>query len=104
MRKPLQFAAVIGLATAMLGARAQEQGQDLLTAGEKTYVVPVGTVLRVTLAAPFKPAHLKSGDQIEGHLNRAIYSYDRQVIPVGTRFHATVSEVSKHREAPAPPK
>ena len=94
MRTPLLYSAIVaiaGLAVAQTPATAPD------SVLERTYVVPAGTVLRVTLSAPFKPTHLRTGSEIDGQLKRPVYSYDRQVIPAGTRFHAIVGEVDKHR-------
>ena len=97
MRTTLWFSAFLVLASAGLAIAQTQEAANPATTIERTYVVPAGTVLRVTLSAPFKPTHLKPGSEVEGQLNRAIYSYDRQVIPAGARFHAVVGDVDKHR-------
>ncbi|MBZ5646509.1 MAG: hypothetical protein LAN37_04720 [Acidobacteriia bacterium] len=67
------------------------------TLGEKSYVVPAGTILRVSMVAPLKPSHLQAGSDIEGELSRPVYVYDRQVIPAGSHIRAVVAEVDKHK-------
>ncbi len=65
----------------------------------QTYVVPQGTILRVTLSAPWKPSHLKAGSEIEGTLTRPLFVYDREVLPAGTHVHAIVADVEHHKAA-----
>lgn len=96
MRKPLAYAVSIGIALGGGPACAQTQFA-VPEAAARTYVVPAGTVLRVTLDASFKPTHLKTGSEIDGRLSRAVFRYDRQVIPAGARFHAVVGEVDRRR-------
>ncbi len=66
-------------------------------AAEKSYVVPSGTILRVSLTSMLKTSHLQPGSDIEGELSRPVYVYDRQIIPVGSHIHAVVAEVDKHK-------
>ncbi|HVP44746.1 MAG TPA: hypothetical protein VMS96_15050 [Terriglobales bacterium] len=63
----------------------------------RDYVVPAGTILRLTMSAPLKPAHLQAGSDVEGELSRPVYVYDRQVIPAGSHVHAVVADVEKHK-------
>ena len=77
-------------------ASAQSPANPAVPTG-KDYVVPAGTILRLTMSAPVKPAHLKAGGDIDGELSRPVYVYDRQVIPAGTHVHAVVQSVDKQK-------
>lgn len=87
---------VHALALLLLAAPAAAQNQGPAT-GLHDYVVPAGTILRLTMSAAVKPGQLKPGSAIDGELSRPLYVYDRQVIPAGSHVHAVVAEVDRHR-------
>jgi len=79
------------------GSAQTQQSAAPQPVAEKNYVVPSGTILRVSMKAPLKPSHLQTGADVEGELSRPVYVYDRQVIPAGSHIHAVVAEVDKHK-------
>ena len=78
-------------------AAAQTQANAGAPSAVRDYVVPAGTILRLTMSASVKPGQLKPGSDVEGELSRPVYVYDRQVIPAGSHVRAVVAEVDKHR-------
>lgn len=88
-------------ATALLvipaAATAQNQAGSEAAPGIRDYVVPAGTILRLTMSTSVKPGHLKPGNEVEGEVSRPVYVYDRQVIPAGSHVRAVVANVDKHK-------
>ena len=80
-----------------LAASGQERGGAAPATNVRDYVVPAGTILRLTMSAAITPGHLKPGSQVDGELSRPVYLYDREVIPAGSHVHAIVGNVDKHR-------
>ncbi len=87
-------AALLFLAAA---ATAQNLASPAAASGVRDYIVPAGTILRLTMSASVKPGQLKPGSEVEGQLSRPVYVYDRQVIPAGSRVHAVVGNVEKRK-------
>lgn len=102
MRAATLFRTVVLVFPALLlaqepGPAQTPQGAASPPPAEKSYVVPAGTILRVSMNAALKPSRLQAGSDIEGELSRPVYVYDRQVIPAGSHLHAVVAEVDKHK-------
>ncbi len=91
---PILVAALLFFSAAAI---AQNPAPPTATPGVRDYVVPAGTILRLTMSASVKPGQLKPGSEVEGELSRPVYIYDRQVIPAGSHVHAVVANVDKHK-------
>ncbi len=97
MHPAKSFSILFTTALLLFSAVAAAQDQGAAAAGAQDYVVPAGTILRLTMASSVKPGQLKPGSAVDGELTRPVYVYDRQVIPAGSRVHAVVGEVDKRR-------
>ncbi len=95
--KPSHILSAAALLLISTAATAQNQANATSPSGVRDYVVPAGTILRLTMAKSVKPGQLKPGSAVEGELNRPVYVYDRQVLPAGSHVHAVVATVDKHR-------
>ena len=58
-----------------------------------------GLYLKVVLSSRLKAKKLKSGDLIEGHLSRDVYSADRKLFTAGDRVNLAVDQLEKRKRA-----
>lgn len=61
------------------------------------FTVPGGSILRVSITAPFKTSALQPGQVLRGKVLKGIYVGDQEVIPDGSPIDLVVDQIEKHK-------
>lgn len=79
------------------GKAAGAASEKTETEPQHLFTVPGGSILRVSITAPFKTSTLQPGQVLKGKILKRVYAGDQEVIPDGTPVELVVDKIEKHK-------
>ena len=79
------------------GKSTRSSSENSDTEPQHSITVPGGSILRVSITAPFKTSALQPGQVLKGKVLKRVYVGDQEVIPDGTPVDLVVDKIEKHK-------